>query len=152
MRLCMDRKRTANDNRPGVGQADAWLTHAVTPDAAPADFNSQSKISADSALRNRVSIRKIIPCNLLVKIGSSYVIAQKVHDISLVGAFVELNPEGLAKGDFIDIVIGFSCDQRQVEHQIAAEVTRIEAAGVGLRFSGYGNRTYTDLVNLLYAK
>lgn len=148
----MDKKRTASDDRQGAHQADVWLTQAVAVDTTPAYFNAPPKLTADGALRKRESIRKTMPCNVLVKIGSSYVIAEKVHDISLVGAFVEMNPAALAKGDIVDVVIEFSYKQRNVEHQISAEVMRIEAEGVGLKFGGYGNRTYTDLVNLLYSK
>ena len=92
-----------------------------------------------------------MPCAILVKTGSSYVIARKIHDISLVGAFVEMDTTGLTAGSLVELVIGFAYNQRQIEHQISAEVVRIEAEGVGFRFCAYGNRTYTDLVNLLYA-
>jgi hypothetical protein len=147
----MDKKRTTNDDRQGTLQADVWRARAVAVDATPAYFNSPPKISADSTLRKRVSIRKSMPCNILVRIGSSYVIARKIHDISLVGAFVEMDTTGLVEGDLVEVVIGFAYIQRQIEHQIAAEVVRVETEGVGFRFCTYGNRTYTDLVNLLYA-
>jgi hypothetical protein len=101
--------------------------------------------------RQRVGIRKAIACNILVRAGGSYVLAHKIHDISLVGAFVEMDTAGLAVGEIVDIVVDFACGDRQVEHQFTAEITRVEHRGVGLKFNAYGDRTYTDLVNLLYS-
>jgi len=101
--------------------------------------------------RQRIGIRKAVPCSILVKTGSSYVLARKIHDISLVGAYLEMDSASLVPGDIVDIVIDFDFGQHQVEHQITAEITRVEDQGVGLKFNAYGNRTYTDLVNLLYA-
>jgi hypothetical protein len=147
----MEKKRTTNDDRQAAAPADVWLTRAVSEDAKRVYFNTPSKIATGKVTRQRASIRKPIPCNILVKVGSSYIVAQNVHDISLDGAFVEMNPASLAKGDFVDVVIEFVYNQRQVEHQISAEVMRLEPEGVGLKFGAYGNRTYTDLVNLLYA-
>lgn len=100
--------------------------------------------------KQRLGVRKAIPCSLLVKTGSSFVLARRIKDISLVGAYVEMDSVGLLPGDIVDIVIDFDFGQRQVEHQMTAEVTRVEAQGIGLKFNAYGDRTYTDLVNLLY--
>ena len=101
--------------------------------------------------KQRVGIRKAIPCSILVKTGASYVLANKIHDISLVGVYVEMTPAGLMPGDIVEIVIDFAYGERQIEHQISAEVVRVETNGVGFRFCTYGNSTYTELVNLLYA-
>jgi hypothetical protein len=147
----MDKKRTTNDAQQRATRADVWLTRAASDNAKRAYFNTPSKIAAGHVARQRVNIRKPIPCNILVKVGSSYIVAQNVHDISLDGAFVEMNPASLAKGDFVDVVIEFVYKQRQIEHQISAEVMRLEPEGVGLKFGAYDNRTYTDLVYLLYA-
>lgn len=138
----MDNKRATPDRQQGAIQDDVWLTRAVA-DATHDDHDTSS--------RQRVSIRKSIPCNMLVRVGSSYVIARRIHDISLVGAFVDMDTAGLAVGDLVEVVIGFAYNQRQIEHQISAEVVRVETDGAGFRFCTYGNRTYTDLVNLLYA-
>lgn len=138
----MDNKRATPDRQQGAIQDDAWLTRAVAD--ATRDYH-------DISSRQRVSIRKSIPCNMLVRIGSSYVIASRIHDISLAGAFVDMDTAGLAVGDLVEVVIGFAYNQRQIEHQISAEVVRVETDGAGFRFCTYGNRTYTDLVNLLYA-
>ena len=147
----MDNKRTTPDDQSGAIRADVWLTRAGADDATRGYRDIPSKQSAGTSFRQRVSIRKPMPCSILVKTGSSYVIARKIHDISLVGAFVEMDTTGLAAGNLVELVIGFAYNQRQIEHQISAEVVRVETEGVGFRFCAYGNRTYTDLVNLLYA-
>jgi hypothetical protein len=148
----MDKKRITKDDQQDATQADIWLTHAATDDAKRAWLNTPSKMVTGHAARQRVSIRKPIACHILVRVGASHVIAEKVHDISLTGAFLEMDPAGLAMGDFVEVVIGFVYDQRQIEHLITAEIMRIEPEGVGLKFGAYDNRTYTDLVNLLYTK
>ena len=87
---------------------------------------------------------------MMVNTGPSFVLACKVCDISLAGAFVEMDPAGLVPGDIVDIVIDFDFGSHQTEHQMSAEISRVENQGVGLKFNAYGDRTYTDLVNLLY--
>jgi len=145
----MDKKRAVPDDQPGAIRTDVWLTRAVADDTGYHDI--PSKQSAGTSFMQRASIRKPMPCNIFVKIGSSYVIARKIHDISLVGAFVEMDTTDLVMGNLVELVIGFAYNQRQIEHQISAEVMRVETEGVGFRFCTYGNRTYTDLVNFLYA-
>jgi hypothetical protein len=147
----MDKKRVAPDDQPRAIRVDAWSTRAVADDVTRGYHETPSKQSAGTSFRQRVSIRKPMPCTILVKAGSSYIIARKVHDISLVGAFVEMDTTGLVERDLIEVFMGFSYKQHQIEHQIQAEVVRVETEGVGFRFCTYSNRTYTDLVNLLYA-
>lgn len=148
----MDKKRVTSEDPQGAMRDEVWLTHAVADGVARGYRDSPSKLPAGASLRQRASIRKPVPCNLLVKVGASYVIARKIHDLSLVGAFVEMDVTGLAVGDFVEVIIGFAYNQRQIEHQISAEVVRVETEGAGFRFCTYGNRAYTDLVNLLYAR
>jgi len=147
----MDNKRATSDDRQAAIRTGVWLTRAVTDEAARDNHGTPSIRSAGASFSRRVGIRKSMPCNIIVKLGSAYVIARKIHDISLVGAFVEMDTTGLAVGDPVEVVIGVSYNQRQIEHQISAEIVRIDTEGVGIRFSTYGNRTYTDLVNFLYA-
>lgn len=144
----MDRKHSVQTEIQGNAKNDVWLVNA-TGERVARDYGIEP--SADVSSRQRVSIRKTIPCSILVKVGASYVIARKIHDISLVGAYVEMDPAGLTLGDEVEVVMDFAYKGRNVEHAISAEVVRIENDGVGLKFYAYGNRTYTDLVNLLYA-
>jgi len=146
----MDKKRASSEDRQAAVRTGAWPTPA-TGETTRERHDTPARRSADTALRQRVSIRKPMPCNILVKVGSAFVIARKIHDISMVGAFVEMDTTDLAVGDIVEVVIGASYNQRQIEHQLSAEIVRIEAQGVGIRFGAYGNRTYTDLVNFLYA-
>ena len=146
----MDKKRATSDDRQAAIRTGAWPTPA-TGETTRDRHDMPARRSAGASLRQRVSIRKPMPCSILVKAGSAFVIARKIHDISMVGAFVEMDTTDLAVGDIVEVVIGASYNQRQIEHQISAEIVRIEAGGVGIRFRAYDNRTYTDLVNFLYA-
>jgi hypothetical protein len=105
-----------------------------------------------SSQRQRTSIRRDRSCTLQIRIGQSHVLTQSVHDLSLTGVFVEMNPEGVFPGDPAEVRIGFTDNNgRPCEHRIPAEVVRIRSEGVALKFEQYGNRAYTDLVNFLYS-
>jgi len=144
----MDRKHAPQTEMQGSMNSDLWLVNAAGERVAR---QSSMEPSTEVSARQRVSIRKSIPCSILVKVGASYVIARKIHDISLVGAYVEMDPAGLAMGDEVEVIMDFTYKGRNVEHAINAEIVRVETDGVGLKFHAYGSRTYTDLVNLLYA-
>ena len=117
------------------------------------DFSDVPRVSGDlSSHSQRESPRRTLPCNVLVNTGSAYLIAHAIHDISLVGVFVELDSTGLVLGDLVDVVLEFSDPPRTIDIQLSAEVVRIDRAGVGLRFCDYSDQTYTDLVNLLYTR
>lgn len=146
----MDNKRATPDNRQEAIQTGTWPAPA-TGETKRDRHELPARRPADSALRQRVSIRKPMPGNILVKAGSAFVIASKIHDISMAGAFVDMDTTDLAVGDLVEVIIGVSYNQRQIDHQLSAEIVRIETEGVGIRFRTYDNRTYTDLVNFLYA-
>lgn len=117
------------------------------------DFSDVPRVSGDlSSHSQRESPRRALPCNVLVNAGGAYLIAHAIHDISLVGVFVELDSTGLVRGDLVDVVLEFSDPPRTIDIQLSAEVVRIDRAGVGLRFCDYSDQTYTDLVNLLYTR
>lgn len=137
----MDRKRlTPNEPRPDT-RADIWLTRSAF-----------QKPAVDTSLHQRGSIRKAPACDIFIKSGTSYVIAKKIHDLSVDGVFVEIDPIGMLEGDRAEVMISFSYRGHQIEHLIPADVVRIQAQGVGLKFGRYSDKTYTDLVNLLYTK
>ena len=148
----MDRKKETVSQQQESSAQGFWTHNAARSHLDPASAPDVSRWVRDDRLpRQRVGIRKAVPCSILVKTGASFILARKIHDISLVGAFVDLDTAGLEVGEIVDVVIDFSFGDHQVEHQITAEITRVEQHGVGLKFNAYGNRTYTDLVNLLYA-
>lgn len=137
----MDRKRLApNDARPST-RADIWLTRSAF-----------QKPAIDTSLHQRGSIRKAPACDVFIKSGKSYVIAKKIHDLSVDGVFVEIETNGMLEGDRAEVMISFEYQGQQIEHLIPADVIRIQPQGVGLKFGRYSDKTYTDLVNLLYTK
>jgi hypothetical protein len=102
--------------------------------------------------RQRASIRKTALCTFQVHIGQSHVLTESAQDLSLTGVFVEMDSYGVLVGDPAEVLIGFADnDGRQCEHRITAEVVHVRPQGVALKFDQYGNRAYTDLVNLLYS-
>jgi len=147
----MDRKKTVISEQPTAAGPSFWARQMSRDMLVQGTKIVPQPTQDNRPPRQRIGIRKAVPCSILVKTGSSYVLARKIHDISLVGAYVEMDSTGLVPGDIVDIVIDFDFGQHQVEHQMSAEISRVEDQGVGLKFNTYGDRTYTDLVNLLYA-
>lgn len=118
---------------------------------APRDFPDVPRVSrAVVSHSQRVSPRKVLPCSLMLRNGATYVMARAIHDISLVGALVEIDVTGLVPGASVELVLEFSDGRRNTDLQLSAEVVRVDSQGVALRFGDYGDQTYTDLVNLLY--
>lgn len=147
----MDKKRITGPGQQGAVDANFWLGQGSRDRFAATEAPQPGP--EHRLPRRRVGIRKeAVPCSILVRTGSSYILARKIHDISLVGAYVEMDPAGLVAGQAVDIVIELSHHDHRAEHQISAEISRVDDNGVGLRFGSYGDRTYTDLVNFLYAQ
>ena len=122
-------------------------------DASDRDWlNSSPKKIHGGLARQRADLRRSVSCNFIVRTGPGFVIARNVHDLSLNGAFVEMDQENLSRGDRVEIVISFVYNQRPVEHQISAEVVRLDPRGVGFRFEPYSDLVYTDLVNLIHTE
>jgi hypothetical protein len=148
----MDRKpdpdrNVRSDTASGPTPAPSTRAQAIH------DSTEVPRVSGSVASHSaRESPRRALPCNVLVNTGSAYLIAHAIHDISLVGVFVELDSTGLVLGDLVDVVLEFSDPPRTIDIQLSAEVVRIDRAGVGLRFCDYSDQTYTDLVNLLYTR
>ena len=131
----MDKQQSRNGNRPDTAPAQYWpASGAISPRP-----------------RQRTSIRKALPCTLQLRFGQTHLLTQSVHDLSLTGVFVEMDPKGILIGDPVEVTIEFADQGGQpVQHAITAEVVRVTPEGVGLKFDQYGNRAYTDLLNILY--
>lgn len=137
----MDRKRLRpNDAKPAM-RADIWLTRSAF-----------QKPTMDVSFHQRGSIRKTPACNVFIKSGTSYVIANKIHDLSVDGVYLEIETNGMLEGDYAEVMISFEYQGQQIEHLIPADVIRIQPPGIGLKFGRYSDKAYTDLVNLLYTK
>lgn len=137
----MDRKRPAPSDAKTDARANIWLTRPAF-----------QKSPIDTSLHRRGSIRKASACDIFVKCGKSYVIAKKIHDLSVNGVFVEIESAGMLEGDRAEVLISFVYQGKLIEHLIRADVVRIQPEGAGLKFGRYSDRIYTDLVNLFYTK
>jgi hypothetical protein len=146
----MEKKRTIQSEQSGA-QNDIWLARAVSERVPPAFHGESPQSPASASLRERESIRRAIPCTILVNFGTTYAIASNILDISLTGAYVDLDAAGAQLGDAVEVVISFAYQGKQIERRIPATIVRLQSQGIGLKFEAYDNQTYTDLVNLLYA-
>ena len=145
----MGKKQTIQNEQSSV-QPGVWLSHAARERFSPA-HHADSASAPITSLRERESIRKAIPCTILVNFGTTYAIASNILDISLTGAYVALDAAGAQLGDAVEVVLSFEYQGKQIEHRIPSTIARLQSTGVGLKFGTYENQTYTDLVNLLYA-
>lgn len=146
----MEKKRSIQSEHSGA-ENDIWLARAVSERVPPAFHEGSPQSQTSTSLRERVSIRRAIPCTILVNFGTTYAIASNILDISLTGAYVGLDAAGAQLGDAVEVVVSFAYQGKQIEHRIPATIARLQSKGVGLKFEAYDNQTYTDLVNLLYA-
>ena len=137
----MDRKRLTQPQTPENPRGDIWLTRSAFQKSVP-----------NTSLHQRGSIRKERACDIFIKSGTCYILAKKIQDLSVDGVFIEIDTLGLVEGVQTEVLISFAYQGRQIEHLLPAEVMRIQAHGVGLKFTPYSDQAYTDLVNLLYTK
>ncbi len=106
---------------------------------------------AQEAPEPRDSIRRPFGLKALVNHGLTYSTPWRVRDLSMTGAFVEMDVTQLPEGAYVELVLRYRYEGKSVEHRLPAIVTRIEDKGAGLTFGRYDDQTYTDLVKLLYA-
>jgi len=107
---------------------------------------------AQDSHRHRASIRKAVSCVVQLRHGANLILLHKTIDLNLTGIFVEMDTQGVAVGDRLEVWIGSgSVHQKPSELMLPADVVRIEGRGVALKFRRYSSKAYTELVNLLYA-
>jgi hypothetical protein len=142
----MDRKPRVRENTSTVENAgDFWLSRAAR--------EQQARAPRGDALvpEPRVSLRRRIPLEVLVNYGMTYSVPWRVRDLSLHGAFVEMDAADLQEGSYVEFVLRYRYKDKAFEHRLPAKIARLGADGVALEFGDYDDATYTDLVNLLYA-
>jgi hypothetical protein len=133
----MDRKSLPPGLSPNGGADQPfWLHRAST---------------ARTAARGRHSLRRPLNLNVLVNHGLTYSIPWQVRDLSLDGAYVEIEDGPLPEASYLEVVLRYFYKDRQMELRLPATVARIDGRGMALRFGYYDDQTYTDLANLLYA-
>jgi hypothetical protein len=99
----------------------------------------------------RQALRRHTPLTALINFGMHYSRRWPLRDLSPEGAFVEMPAPGIKPGMSIEFVLRFRAATRVVEHRLPAQVERVAPDGVALRFGGYDDQAYSDLVHLLYA-
>jgi hypothetical protein len=141
----MDRKNAAKGSLstavgPGVGEGahDFWLTRAMSARTA-------------SKPRPRHSVRRALTLEALLNHGMTYSVPWRVRDLSLTGAFVEIDAAHLPEGSYVEFVLRYNYEEKAIELRIPATVARIQKDGAALIFNAYDDDTYTRLTNLLYA-
>jgi hypothetical protein len=108
---------------------------------------------ASTAQTPRGSLRRHPDLEVKIHQGLGYTAMCRVRDLSMDGAFVEIQVGPLPQlSRHIEMVLLCSYKDQDIELRLPATVTRVTGRGVALRFGYYDDRTYTDLANLLYAQ
>lgn len=102
------------------------------------------------ALEHRLSDRKPVRQRILIhREAGAHSRLGETCDLSMDGAFVRMDAQGLAPAAPVDMLIALRAGEFDEMHRLPARVVRVSPQGVGLQFGGYGNKTYTALINLL---
>jgi hypothetical protein len=140
----MDQKFLSHRVPAGATDQAFWLGRALEA--------REEERTRDAPLPEpRDSVRRPFGIEALINHGLSYSTPWRVRDLSLTGAFVEMDATQLPDGAYVEIVLRYRYKNKTVEHRIPATVTRTAPDGAALTFGHYDDRTYTDLANLLYA-
>jgi PilZ domain-containing protein len=139
----MDRKFAGNGITPIGAEQPFWLSRAL--EASQEQQQSEKGFNAEP----RHSIRRPVNLDVVVNHGMTFSVPSQVRNLSLTGAFVEMDAAHLPVGAFVEIVLRYHYDGKAIVHRLPATVARIEERGIGLSFDRYDDDTYTDLSNLL---
>lgn len=102
------------------------------------------------ACEHRISDRKAVRQRILIhRAGGAYSRLGETNDLSMDGAFIKMDAKDIAPTATVDVLIALRAGEFDEMHRLPAQVVRVEPNGIGLQFGGYGDRTYTALINLL---
>ncbi len=73
-----------------------------------------------------------------------------LRNISLDGAFVEVNGFDIAVGTDVDLVLKVRSGQKRSHCRLSANIVRVEKGGVAIKFHDLDNRSYQVLFDIVY--
>ncbi|HKQ30525.1 MAG TPA: PilZ domain-containing protein [Burkholderiales bacterium] len=120
--------------------------------ASEQSFWIDRALTAQSTEGARHSLRRRPDLDVLVNYGLAYSRPWQVRDLSMNGAFVEIEGGPLPEMTYVEVVLRYHYKGRDVELRLPATVRRVVGQGMALRFGYYDDQAYTDLANLLYAQ
>lgn len=103
-------------------------------------------------IEQRNAPRKTVATDVLVNadhLDQSIPRLWKTHDLSLTGAFVEMQGAGLNVGDSIEAVLMLHHQHRDEPHCVTARITRVTPRGIGLEFGHCEKRTRDVLTKMI---
>jgi hypothetical protein len=103
-------------------------------------------------IEQRQAPRKAVATDVLVnseKLDQSFPRLWKTRNISLTGAFVEINCCGLSEGTAVEAVLMLGHPHKLEPHCVTADVARTAADGIALRFDHCEPRTREALEKML---
>ena len=140
----MDRKILSHRVPVAIADQAFWLGRAL-------EAREDERMRDAPVPEPRDSVRRPFGIEALINHGQSYSTPWRVRDLSLTGAFVEMDATQLPQGEHVEFVLRYRYKNKSLENRIPATVTRTAPDGAALTFGHYDDQTYTDLANLLYA-
>lgn len=105
-------------------------------------------------VEQRLALRRAVATDVLVNadhLDQSIPRLWKTRDLSLTGAFVEMQGPGLNVGDSIEAVLMLHYHHRDEPHCVTARITRVTPRGIGLEFGHCEKRTRDVLTKIIEA-
>ena len=96
-----------------------------------------------SALRNNLSIDVVISHDI------DYTARWKTKNISMHGALIDMPGEDLFGKTAVETVLEVRSGRKTDRYHLPASIVRMTTNDVALKFAGYGDKTYSALVNIL---
>ncbi|MHB8345715.1 MAG: PilZ domain-containing protein [Acidiferrobacterales bacterium] len=148
----MDRKITRG-KPPATSLSDAvWIGRALSQSSEQAWLPKPPLRDHSKDPHLRTSLRAELAYEVIINHGMIISCPGRVRDMSMSGAFVEMDVGDLQEGVAVEFVLRCYYKGERVELRISALATRLQEDGVALNFGRYDDDTYTQLINLLYAR
>lgn len=103
-------------------------------------------------VEQRLALRRAVATDVLVNadhLDQSIPRLWKTRDLSLTGAFVEMQGSGLNVGDSIEAVLMLHHHHHNEPHCVTARITRVTPRGIGLEFGHCEKRTRDVLTKMI---
>ncbi|HEX9627423.1 MAG TPA: PilZ domain-containing protein [Acidiferrobacterales bacterium] len=146
----MDRKPKLQQSSPPAAADHFWLASLAQQQIHGSAETTD--LEPGQSLNTRVALPAEVLYKAVIDDGSSQHLVWKIRDMSMTGAYVEMDVSQLHEGKVVELLLRYSFRGRMIQHRLPAKVVRIQLNGAGLRLSYLEPQTFRDLLALLYGK
>ena len=99
----------------------------------------------------RISLRRDVDVKAMITHHRLGLTKCLLRNMSLDGAFVEVNGFDIAVGTDVDLVLKVRSGQKRNHCRLSANIVRVEKGGVAIKFHDLDNRSYQVLFDIVYS-